>query len=106
MKSEVQSSGCGPASFLGCPIQTLEVKQKDFNAQCTEEPGGGSSIENNAAPKSSKLTSDPSSSAPLSTTTDPVPSVHQEDCFNDHSTRDKHPQCRAVANARDRIVDT
>ena len=38
-------SGRGPASFLRLPVQKLyplEVKQKEFNAQSTEELSGGS----------------------------------------------------------------
>ena len=100
-------SGRGPASFLRRPIQklyTLEVKQKEFNAQNTEEPGGRSSIENSVAPESSTLTSDQDLTEPFSTTTDSIPSVLQDDHYNDHSTRDKRPQRRAAANARDRIV--
>ena len=73
-------SGRGPASFLRCPVQKLyplEVKQKEFNAQSTEEPSGGSSIENNVAPESSTLTSDQDLTEPLSTTTDSIPSILQ-----------------------------
>ena len=36
--------------------------------------------------------------------TDSIPSVLQEDHYNDHSMKDKCPQRRAAANARDRIV--
>ena len=100
-------SGCGPASFLRCPVQKLyplEVKQKEFNAQSTEEPSGGSSIENSVAPESSTLTSDQDLTGPLGTTTDPILSVFQEDHSNAHSMRNKRPQRRESANARDRIV--
>ena len=69
-------------------------------------PYGGSSIENSVAPESSTLTSDHDLTEPLSTMTDSIPSVLQEDHYNDQSMRNKRTQRRAAANARDRIVAT